>query len=490
MRQNVQQLIRKLGDDEFATRETVFEELLRLGRITMPQLREAMVSKDLEIAHRARELIERIEREPSRALPGVAVRLLALRKPKGSAETLLAYLPFAEEDDRGDEVKKALAGLAVREGKLNAALVRALTEASPRLRAAAAEALVQGGGKEGLVAVRKLLRDKAPAVRLRVALALVRDGAREAVPVLIDLLAVASDEQVGQLEDVLSQLAGESAPETAWSKVETDKKKCRDAWAAWWKSNGERVDLTHLTARPLLGFTLVCDTTKHRVFEIDRKGKERWAIDKVSLPADAVVLPGNRVLIAEYSANRVTERDFKGKILWQKQVTSPVSVQRLANGHTFILSDNQAIREVDRSGKEIYLIQNLPPGVRVAYRSRQGHIVYRTGTGECVRVDTTGKRLRSFATHDIPSDIGTLDLAPDGRILVTQQSGNKLIEYDAGGKKIREVNAPQPSTAMALPNGHYLVASHQAQRVFELDRNGKVVWERKGAGHAYRARGR
>ena len=62
----------------------------------------------------------------------------------------MAYLPFAEEDDRGDEVKKALAGLAVREGKLNAALVRALTESSPRLRAAAAEALVQGGGKEGL----------------------------------------------------------------------------------------------------------------------------------------------------------------------------------------------------------------------------------------------------------------------------------------------------------------------------------------------------
>ena len=41
MRQNVQQLIRKLGDDNFPAREASFAELLRLGRVTLPQLREA-----------------------------------------------------------------------------------------------------------------------------------------------------------------------------------------------------------------------------------------------------------------------------------------------------------------------------------------------------------------------------------------------------------------------------------------------------------------
>ena len=215
---------------------------------------------------------------------------------------------------------------------------------------------------------------------------MVRDGEREAVPVLIDLLAVASDEQVGQLEDVLSQLAGETAPETAWSGDDADKKKCRDAWAAWWKNNGESVDLTRLTARPWYGYTLLCDSSRNRVFEIDRNGKERWAINGIPFPVDAWVIGGKHVLIAEYSGRKITERDFNGKVIWSKAVCKnlPVNVQRLPNGHTFIATLNQIV-EVDRNGKEMYAINNIVGGITAAYRARDGRIicVARNG-GQCI----------------------------------------------------------------------------------------------------------
>jgi thioredoxin-like negative regulator of GroEL len=490
-RQKIQQLIAKLGHDEFLTREASMEELLGLGRITLPQLREAINSPDLEVGRRARQLVERIEREPARSLPGAAVRLLALRKPEGAAEALLAYLPLAEEDNRTEEVQKALALLARHDGKLDAALVHALAEESPQLRAVAAEALVQGGDGEGRAAVRKLLKDKVPSVRLRVALALVMAGEREGVPVLIDLLPVVSDEQIGQVEDALHQLAGDSAPETPWGNTEADKKKCRDAWAAWWKTNGERVDLARLTARPWYGYTLLCDSSRNRVFEIDRNGKERWSVDGVPFPVDAWVVAGKHVLIAEYSGRKISERDFKGKVIWSKGLNNlPVNVQRLPNGNTFIATLNQ-ILEVDRNGRELYTINNVPGGITAAYRARDGRIICVAQNGsQCIIMDTTGKHLKQFPSNRNASWTSGIDLLSNGHILITQPNRNKVAEYDRDGKLIVEVDAPMATTATGLPNGHFLVASSATQRAFEVDRHGKVVWEYKGGGNIFRARRR
>jgi HEAT repeat protein len=491
IRRTVKERIGKLGDDDYSTREAAQKELLALGRVALPQLREAIKDHDPERSRRARFVIEHIEQEPARNLPSVAVRLLALRRPPGTTEALLSYLPLAEEENLTAEVKKSLALLALRDGKLDAGLVRALNDDMPLLRAVAAESLVQGGGKEGRAAVRPLLKDHALPVRMRVALALVMTGEREAVPVLIDLLAVASDEEIGQIEDVLTQLAGDSAPETPWSTEEVDKRKCRDAWAAWWKLNGERVDLARLVVRPWYGYTLLCDSSRNRVFEIDRQGKERWVIENVPFPVDAWVVNGNRVLIAEWMGRKISERDFRGTVLWSKGVSAqPVNVQRLPNGHTFIATVNQ-ILEVDRAGKEIYTIRNIGGGITAAYRARDGRIVCLAQSGsQCIVMDTDGKRLSSFPSNRDGSWTSGIDLLANGHILITQPNRNKVAEYDRTGKLIVEVNAPMVTTATGLPNGHFLVASSGHRRAFEVDRAGKVVWEHKTSGNIFRARRR
>lgn len=492
-RAKIRKLLDQLASGDFATRETASKELFALGRRSLPQLREAIKNKDAEASRRAKLLIEQIEEEPALHLPLAALRLLGLRKPPGSVTALLAYLPYAEDDNRSTEVQNSLSILALHHGKLDANLLQALADSKPAIRAVAAEALINGGGDAGRTAVRKLLKDGEAIVRMRVALALAMARDKDGVPVLIDLLAVLPSEHLGPVESVLYQLAGDTAPDATLGKEAADKKKYRDAWATWWKLNAAHVDLRRLTSHPMLGFTVICEFRNGRVYELDRNGKERWSITGLNMPCDAVVLPGNHVLIAEYQSNRVSERDLKGNIIWQKQLMdNPTGVQRLPNGNTFITVDSYLV-EVDRTGKELYTIRT---GMmfHAAHRMRNGHIVCLQNPNQCLIMDTTGKTLASFASNHGNQNNNTmvrgLDVLPNGHILITQTEQGKVVEFDSTGKSVLEVNAPGARTATGLPNGHILIASQQNRRVFEVDRSGKVVWEVNTSGPSIRARRR
>ncbi len=66
-----------------------------------------------------------MEGDKSLPLSPVIARLLALRKPAGAAEALLAYTPYADDDTILSEAQIALNAVAFKDGKPNPALVRA-----------------------------------------------------------------------------------------------------------------------------------------------------------------------------------------------------------------------------------------------------------------------------------------------------------------------------------------------------------------------------
>jgi hypothetical protein len=387
-----------------------------------------------------------------------------------------------------------LALLAAADGKPEGALVKALADADSLIRGAAAEALAKGGGADARPAVRKLLKDRDPVVRAQVAVALTSAGDREAVPVLIELLSALPAEQIGLVEDSLYQLAGEKAPTAPAADADAAaKKKYVESWGAWWKENGDKIDLTKLDAgRAHLGLTLVVEVQNNnmgRVVEIGRDGKERWHVDGLQYPVDAWVVPGGRVLVAEYNGRKVTERDMKGKIVWEKSGYNgqTVNCQRLPNGNTFIASDQQLL-EVDRTGKEIFSFN--PGGVTAAYKSRTGHVIALHTNGRVVKYDRAGKEVKSFQSGRGGGWTSGIDVLANGRILLAHPNRNKVVEYDAEGKQTLEVDAPQVTTATGLPNGNVLAASYGMQRVIEVDRKGKIVWEYKAPGSVFRARRR
>src|SRR5581483_10452577 len=84
----------QLGHRSFAVRERASRGLVSAGRPALPLLRPATGASDLEVSRRASRAIEEIERVSYPSLMACALRVLAERRPTGTPEALLAYLPF------------------------------------------------------------------------------------------------------------------------------------------------------------------------------------------------------------------------------------------------------------------------------------------------------------------------------------------------------------------------------------------------------------
>src|SRR5262249_6305221 len=139
-----------------------------------------------------------------------------------------------------EEIRLALATVAHRDGKPDPALLKALQDESPIRRALAIDTLCQNGVTSSVlehVPLRKLLQDPKSSVRLRAALALARARDAKALSTLITLLSELPLEQARQAEDFLSELAGEQSPKATLGNDDASRKKCRDAWAAWWQAS-------------------------------------------------------------------------------------------------------------------------------------------------------------------------------------------------------------------------------------------------------------
>jgi hypothetical protein len=494
--QRTRALITELGAERFVARERAMAALAALGQVAIPFLQEAAKGKDLERARRAETCLERIRKGDKHMLPAVATRLVALRRPAGAVEALLAYLPWAAGEGMTEGVQEALSVLALKDGRPHPALVSAVDDPLPLRRRVAGEALARCGGADLRPVLRKLIRDADARVRVGVATALMSAGDKEAVPLLIEALGDLPHDEASQALDVLYRLAGEKAPNLPAGTDAPTRQKCRDAWAAWWKADGATVALARLDSGSgaLLGYTVLSEVDNGgngRVREITRDGKTRWQIDGIQYPVDAFVIGGNRVLISEYNGRRVTERDFKGNIVWKAEnlPNLVLNAQRLPGGNTFIATQF-AIHEMDRSGKEVFSKQFAGNFLTAACKARDGKITVLTQQGQCILLDPKGVEIRQFPSGRTGGWTSGIDAMPGGKVLIAQPNMNQVVELDSLGKTLWKAPAPGVTTATALPNGHVLTASHPNMQVKELDRSGRVVWEYRSDRHVFRARRR
>jgi HEAT repeat protein len=495
--ERVRGLIRQLGDDSFAVREKAAAELAELGPLAIPQLHQAVQQPDARISQYANRCLQRFDPVLVTPLPAPLLNLLMLRKPEGAAEALLAYLPFAENQTVLRQVQDALGVVGMRNGQPDPALVRTLDDRVAQRRVAAAEVLCQVAMPAQQPAVRKLLQDPDPEVRLRVGLALAAARDKEAIPVLIALLDKLPPPQTAQVEEFLIRLAGDQAPALRCEGDEVQRRKCREAWAGWWRVQGDAIDLAKVDNLSwLFGYTLMVEPSWQsgtrvtgRVLEVDIHGKICWQIEGLANPIDAVMLPGGRVIIVE-GTGRVTQRDVKGAVEWQAKITQPRSCQRLENGNTLLVGQQQLL-EVDRDGKKVFDYNRPAPDILAGRRLANGELVLVTSSWMLVRMDGTGKELRSTRLNNVQFSGGLVDVLPDGGLLLPQSHLNKVQECDAEGHFVAEYGSVQrPHSAVRLANGNTLIVSEYPQRVVELDRGGNVVWECKENIRATRARRR
>jgi hypothetical protein len=511
-------LIRDLGDDIFQTREAAYARIVTLGKTALVALKEASErDTDPEIKHRAGDLRHMLEAKVEPAIHVATVRLLARMKPPGAAEALLAFLPCAPDLSVTEEVCKALDATAVVNGHLEPVVASSLEDAKSIRRGAAAQAIILAKNTENLPAARKLLKDADPLVRLRVGLALVQAhdavAVSDAIPVLIECLDHLPPENLWRVEDILIRLAGEGkGPTVSLGTNEQSRKAAYDAWNQWYAKSSKEIDLTKLDlSEPYLGRTLIVFRNFNRIngglavggrfgrfggeiVEIDKNKEVKWKLPLDDCdPVDAQIVPDNpnEVVIAEYQKSRVTIRDHTKKdhpIVWEKGVGGyPIGVQATTDGKIFVVLQNRLL-EIDRATKAERVIVTRPNlDIYRAKRTKNGDVVFVTNTGQCTRVTADGTHTNQFQGPNMPVMFGSIDVLPNGNVVLPDFQGRRVVEYDTKGNQVSQISTEWPSSASRLPNGNTLVSSQNTRRIVEYNRDGLEVWSHAVDGQVFNA---
>jgi len=496
----VERLLVQLDSDAFADRVAASRDLVAIGPPALGLLRQLLTGQGLEMTRRVELCIRDIEKQgPSPAVPTAAVRLLARRQPAEATQVLLDYIPYAVDAAVEEEVITALAQLAVGQSEVPAALIGALKDGPLTRRSAAAQVVGLVATREHCDGIKPLLTHANAQVRFRAAQGLLAARDRDAVATLIALLGEGPVSVAVSAEELLRRLDADKTPQASVvDPTEEGRKKAHEAWVAWWRDRGDRIDLATAHTHAYLGLTLVAELTSNngtggnRIMEMGIDGKMRWEVTGLNFPIDAHTLRGDRLLIAEYNKNRVIERDRAGKIVWEQKVAgNPVCCQRLANGNTLIATYTH-VMEFTPENKEVYnhFIARMLAGQQVfnAVKLRNGNIACITGT-TLLEIDALGKQIRSVALGNNGNWAGVEEL-PGGRFLVALMAQGKVREIDGTGKVLWEAAVPSACHAVRLANGNTLIASMEKQKVIEVNRAGKPVWEQTTAGRPFHVRRR
>jgi hypothetical protein len=492
--QEIEQLIRRLGHRSYRVRVQAMQELIGHGVPTLPALRRALPSRDPEIARRVESCIETIERcnEQRNMLIAAVIRTLAARKADGAAEALLAYLPSCENDWIEEEVDGALLAIGLRDHRSHDCFAAELTHHEPSRRAAAALVAGRSSDPAARQKVRQLLTDAEPKVRLRAAQGLIAGKDQSALPTLIALIAEPSTQIYGKAEELLFQIAGEKTPHIALADgSNAARTKYRDAWAAWWREQGQTIDWNAVvTEEPNLRYPLVVEMDSNKIWQMGGEGRPIWVLRNLQGPMDAQLLPNGRVLVAEYQGRVVTERDRDGKVYWSKKVEdSPIACRRLPSGNTFIATHN-VLTEVMPDGEAVYYRSTSDGRFQFsAQRLMNGRIISLANPGIIQELEAaTGKVLKTIRLGTPFGGWCGIETLPGGRYLVAVVNNGKVMELDPAGKVLWECTVSGAVYATRLPGGRTLVASTLRQRLVEVDRAGKIVNEIRTEGRPWKVR--
>jgi HEAT repeat protein len=523
-------LAQQLGDDDFETRRSAVSQLVALGKVALPVLRERLNDQDVEVARLAKECVERIEKLPSSNHLNIAaaVRLLHKRRSSGAVEALLDCLPYTNDSLVEEEIYYALAALGMRDGKACPQLVAALSDAMPARRAVATCILGRAGSAEQKEVVRKRLGDTDPLVRLRAAQGLLAGADKVGLPTLVELLTEPSVEITWQAEELLRYAAGDAAPRQTTIVAPVDKTlgTCQSAWRQWLRERGAAVDLERVGKTPRRPGLVLAFAIEKTLEKRDETGPAQegyrtrlllYGCDSklrtiAEFPGIATQVgmrsTGNLVVIRQMNREKqqVTEVNRTGVVCWAWDIPSEWRgghFNLLPSGGIVLFSLRQHL-EFDADGhptrKTWESTDHSVIGSRMFAGSDEIACASFPGASHKFGLDNvvgsiqvfdrfSGKEARCIPIRGIKEqwvhlpELGSVDGGDFMvRFLVPDGSGRRVealnVEINGSGQEVWRARSQFLALAR-LRNGN-MIGQKLGGGVGELDRDGRVVWEAVG----------
>jgi HEAT repeat protein len=321
-------LIKELGGDQFTKREAALKKLVAIGLPALMPLLDATHDKDPERAKQATTALAKMDRGTHTvSVPAVTVRLLIKRKPPGLLETLLRYLPFTTDPEVEEDLYDGIDALAVKDGRIDPQLVKALDDTLPARRALGACIIARAGNAEQQNAARKLLKDSDANVRLRAAQGFLAGLQKTSIPTLVDLLDDKSLFIAWQAEELLVWAACDSVPKERIMSGGTQATKAKVAWQTWWNNNEAKVDLQKAAKQERGPWILI---GKDGACIVGSDGQCHWQLAPESVQSSQFLLMRNNRLIGLQAEHNGTlehnlffsELNFDGSTLRKVKLTS------------------------------------------------------------------------------------------------------------------------------------------------------------------------
>lgn len=246
---------------------------------------------------------------------------------------------------------------------------------------------------------------------------------------------------------------------------------------------------------------------------MDGEGKQIWTYPQNT--RDGYVLPGGKVLLTitrgnKYKGGAVVEVDRetgKEHLIWKGTQSEVNSVQPTADG-TYVLTEagpKPRLLEIDRNGKiivefalqcqtanhhmETRMARKLTDGTYLAPHLFDFAVKHYSADGKLLgTLDTT---VDGDPEHKIHSWPFTAIRQKNGHTLVNCTHANRVVEFDAAGKKVWELTnddlpgpwLQDPCGGQVLPNGNIVITSYaggrkdpHAPKLIEVNRDKDVVW--------------
>jgi len=172
----------------------------------------------------------------------------------------------------------------------------------------------------------------------------------------------------------------------------------------------------------------------------------------------------------------------------------PTEVERLSNGNTLITDagywsgQGSEIIEVDHLGNIVWRYDNCLRFAHSAKLMPNGHILITdTTNNRVIEVNRSGQLI--FSSDEWSDGSGVLSdgsrlfypndahFTSSGTFVITDRNNNRVVETDRNGRVLKQFkNLKHPHNGEFLDNGNLLFANSDVNLVQEVDLNGNIVW--------------